>query len=242
MPRISLFAAVVLAAVVLAAASAASAQPLVPAALAPNTVTVAGEGLVSAPPDRAVVRLGVQTQAPTAAAALRQHEDDMARVLTRVRQFGIADRDISIEALQLGDFYGPQGPDGYQAYRIVAVTVDSLRIVPELIATVVESGANRLDGVFYTLRDAGRYRDLALDEAVAQARAKALRLAAATGARLGDVVAIQEQGVGLVQPFERHAGMGGAEAVEVDAEPGAYSTGSSQVRAAVVVQYVLVPE
>ena len=226
-----------LVAVLVLAASAASAQP-VPPALVPGTITVMGEGVVSAAPDRAVVRLGVQTQAPTAAEALRQHEGDMARVLTRVRQFGIADREINIEALQLGDFYGPQGPDGYQAYRVVAVTVDSLRIVPELIASVVEVGANRLDGVFYTLRESGRMRDRALDEAMNQARAKAERLAAAAGARLGDVVAIQEQGVGVVQPYERVMAVS-AEAATVEPEPGAYSAGSSQVRATVVVQYAL---
>ncbi len=218
-------------------ASTASAQ-WAPGGLTPNTITVTGEGIVSAPPDRAVVRLGVLTQGGTAAAALRQHEDDMARVLQEVRGFGIADRQISIEALNLGDFYGPNGPDGYQAFRIVAVTVDSLRIVPDLIASVVESGANRLDGVQYTLRDATPYQERALDRAMETARAKAERLATAAGRTLGAVAAIQEQGVGIVQPYERFASNAIA-VVSDEAEPGAYSAGSSQVRGAVVVQYVL---
>lgn len=218
-------------------ASAAHAQ-WAGVAMSPNTITVTGEGIVSAPPDRAVVRLGVLTQGPTAADALREHEDDMARVLQEVRSFGIADRQITIEALNLGEYYGPQGPDGYQAYRIVAVTVDSLRIVPDLIASVVESGANRLDGVMYTLRDASTYQERALDLAMEKARDKAARLATASGRALGPVVAVQEQGVGIVQPYERFA----AQAVsmeEVAPEPGAYSAGSSQVRGAVVVQFLL---
>ena len=93
--------------------------------------------------------------------------------------------------------------------------------------------------MFYTLRDGGRYRDRALDEAVAQARRKAERLAAAAGARLGAVVAVREQGVGVVQPYGRFDVMEEVEVAAVDPEPAAYSAGSSQVRAAVVVQYVL---
>ncbi|MDT0633302.1 SIMPL domain-containing protein [Rubrivirga litoralis] len=221
----------------LLAAAAASAQP----ALDDGAITVSGEGLVSAPPDRAVVRLGVVTEAPTAAEALRQHEDDVARVLARVRSFGIADRQIQIDALQLGQNYGPNGPDGYQATRVVSVTTDSLAAIPDLVASVVESGANRLDGIGYTLSEPGRYRDRALDEAVAQARAKAERLATAAGASLGEVVSIQEQGVGMVPPYRGGAMMDVAvAAVRVEAEPGAYSTGSSQVRAGVVVRYRLV--
>ncbi len=221
-------------------ASAANAQGA-GAELAPNTVTVTGEGIVSAPPDRAIVRLGILTRGETAAAALRDHEADMARVLREVRGFGIADRQISIEALNLGDYYGPEGPGGYQAYRIVAVTVDSLRIVPALIASVVESGANRLDGVQYAIRDATPYQNRALDLAMEKARAKAARLATASGRALGPVIAIQEQGVGLIQPYERVAVQNAAmdEMAAGAPEPGAYSTGSSQIRGAVVVRFLL---
>jgi len=219
-------------------ASAANSQ--VGVEMAPNTITVMGEGIVSAPPDRAVVRLGIMTQGRTAADALRDHEADMARVLQEVRSFGIADRQISIEALNLGDFYGPQGPDGYQAYRVVAVTVDTLRIVPDLIASVVESGANRLDGVMYTIRDATAYEARALDLAMEKAQSKAARLARAAGRTLGPVVAVQEQGVGLVQPYERFAVQSVAmEEAAVAPEPGAYSAGSSQVRGAIVVRFLL---
>ena len=223
----------------LLAVGAASAQP----ALDANTITVSGQGLVSAPPDRAVLQLGVQTVAPTAAEALREHEDDVARVLARVRSFGIADRQIQIQALQLGENYGQNGPDGYRAFRIVSVTTDSLAAVPEIVAGVVESGANQLNGIDYTLSEPGRYRDRALDEAVRQARSKAERLAAAAGMSLGGVVAIQEQGIGLVQPYRNGPMMDVAvEAVSLEAEPGAYSAGSSQVQASVVVQYRLVSE
>lgn len=206
-----------------------------------GTVTVVGSATVTAPPDRAVVRLGVQTRAASAAEALRQHEGDMARVLTQVRSFGIPDRQIVIEGLHLGENYGPEGPDGYVASRVVAVETDSLAAVPELVASVVEVGANRLDGLFYTLRESGPYQDRALDEAMARARTKAARLATAAGLQLGPVAAVLEQNAGFVQPYPR--GGGGYDQVVVEAasaEPAAYSTGATEVRASVVVRFELV--
>ena len=223
--------------VLLALVASASAQP------APQTVTVSGEGVVSVAPDQAVVRLGVVTRAQTAADALRQHEADVADVLMRVRSFGVADRQIEIAALQLGEDYGRDGPEGYRATRIVAVTLDSLGAVPDLVAAVVASGANRLDGIDYTVREPGPHRDQALDQAMDQARAKAERLARAAGARVGAVVWVQEEGVRVLQPIVPTAMReNAAPAAAPPPRPGAYSAGSSQVRAGVVVQYRLTVE
>lgn len=203
---------------------------------APNAITVTGEGRVAGTPDRAVVRLGVTTRAASAAEALRAHEADMARVLTRVRQFGIADRDIRIEALSLGEHYGPNGPEGYAATRIVSVTTDDLRLVPELVAAVVGEGANRLDGLVYAMRDERPAMLQALDLAVADARAKAERLAAASGVRLGRVVGVQEVPVGFGPPTPMYRA-----SADVEATPAAYSAGSTRVDAAVVVTFEIAP-
>ena len=225
------------------AASASAQTPLdMPERMPNQTITVSGQGVVSAPPDRAVVRLGVQTTAPTAAEALRQNEEDVARVLGRVRSFGIADRQIEVEALQLGEDYelrSEDGPQGYRAYRIVSVTIDSLNAVPDLIASVVEGGANRLDGLFYTLQSSARYRDRALDQAMTDARSKAERLAAAAGASLGAVLSVEERGAGVTPVSPGRMQLAASEVVELDANPGAYSAGSSTVRADVVVRYQL---
>ena len=222
------------------AAPAALAQP-VELDLEAGTLTVTGSATVTAPPDRAVIRLGVQTRASTAAEALREHEEDVAHVLRQVRSFGVPDRQISIDGLNLGENYGPNGLDGYQATRIVSVATDSLAVVPDLIASVVEVGANRLDGLFYTLDETGPVQDRALEEAMARARSKALLLATAAGYDLGPVLAVLERGGGYPQPFV--AG-GGSDAVRVEAaaaNPGAYSTGATEVTASVVVRFQLQP-
>ena len=209
--------------------------PLRPVPPVPNTVTVVGEGVVYAPPDRARLRFGVETEGATAEATFRAHEQEVAAVLTAVRRLGIPDRDIALEWVGLNDRRDEHGQaEGYVAVRMVTVTTDSLRLVPELVATVVDAGGDRLAGLDYYLEDDDLVEDAALEAAFDRAEAKARELAQAAGARLGPVVAMHEQGAQPPTPLVMRA-----EAYAVDATPGAYSTGQSEVRAAVVVTFAL---
>ena len=225
----------------LAAATMWAGTPSAQVALEAGTVTVSGAAVVTAAPDRAVIRVGVQTRAATASGALQEHEADMARVLGVVRSFGIADRAIAIEGLSLGENYGPNGPDGYVAARVVSVQVDSLRVVPELVAGVVEVGANRLEGLVYTLSETARLEDRALGLAMERARVKAEQVARTAGRTLGPVDAVLEQGAGLVDPYRRMGYGDVVESISTTATPAAYSAGSSQVRAALTVRFALLP-
>jgi uncharacterized protein YggE len=216
--------------------SPATAQPIrIEAGSVPRTVTVSGDAVVSAAPHRAIVRIGVQTEGQQADETLERHEEDVERVLTSIRRAGIADREIEITSLTLGERWVDGGRrDGYVASRVVAVTVDDLRRVPEIVATSVAQGANRLDGLFYTLRDADRYEDQALAEAYERARGKAQRIAEAAGMRVGRVVQVHEQGTTPPAPVPMPEMV-----MNMDARAGAYSAGSTEVRAVVVVTFAL---
>ena len=217
------------------AAAAATAQPM-PATPPPGVISVSGEGVVSVAPDRARIRVGVVTRAATAPDALRQHEQDVLRVLTRVRALGVADRQIQLESLSLGEDYDDGNRSGYRAQRTVTVTLDDLRLVPDLVAAVVSEGANQLQGIEYVASDTRTAEATALDRAVADARSKAERIASASGVALGRVVGVQESGAPQVGP----PGAFFARAQSSDAvapTPGAYSAGSNDVTARVSVQF-----
>ncbi len=224
-----------LAALAVAPAAKAQSQPAAPPM--PRTVTVTGDAVIEAAPDRAIVRIGVQTDGQTAQATLAQHEQDVQNVLTAVRRLGVADRQIEIETLSLGERWADGGRrDGFTANRVVAVTVDDLRLVPDLVATAVSEGANRLDGLVYTIQDPDRFEDQALEQAFARARVKAERLAAASGVRRGARVEVHEQGTTPVVPMPMYARVA---SMDVASTPGAYSAGTSEVRGNVVVTFSL---
>jgi hypothetical protein len=209
----------------------------------PRTITVAGDAVVPAPPDRALVTFGVETEGQEPRETLRRHEEEVQRVLTAVRRMRIADREIEVQSLSLGERYDhtPDGRPrrtGYVASRTVTITLDDLTRVPDLVSTVVQEGANRLYGLAYTLRDADRYEDEALREAYVRAREKADQFAAASGVTLGRIVAAQEQGTLAYPPVPMPmANVARMEAVMADGAGGAYSTGAQEVRAAVVVTF-----
>ena len=87
--------AVVLGLVVAAVAAVAVLQPGGAEAVDPppstDTVTVNGEGVVLAVPDRAEISAGVETRAPTARAALQANASAMADVLAALRSAGGTD-------------------------------------------------------------------------------------------------------------------------------------------------------
>lgn len=195
------------------------ADSAVAAAPAPARITVSGLGRTEARPDMATITLGVQTEAATAAAALRENSARLAAVLDRLRAAGIADRDLQTSGLNLGPVYDHR-PDrqaprisGYQAGNMLTVRVRDLSALGSILDLVVEDGANAFHGLSFALSDPQAALDAARTAAVRDARRKAEMLAEAAGVRLGAVIEISESsGHADPRPMMRMA----AEAVAMD--------------------------
>src|SRR3569623_1301312 len=86
------FAAVLL----LGAAPAALAQepPAADAAFRATTLSLSAYGEEKVVPDMASITLGVQTEAPTAQAAMAQNAERMSRIVAALKAQGLADKDI----------------------------------------------------------------------------------------------------------------------------------------------------
>ena len=204
-----------------------------------RSLVVDGAADLSVPPDQVVVAFSVQTEGRDAPAVFRQHEEEVGRVLTAVRRLGIPDRDIEITTVS----FSGVGRNA-SASRGIRVTTDSLRIVPDLIAVIVEAGASQIGGVTYGLKDPDAHADRALDRAVERAHAKAERMARATGARLGPVRAVRESGVVPPMPMYGNSESYGEVVVSQRSRGvgASYSAADQTVSARVVVEYDLVSE
>jgi hypothetical protein len=87
-----------------------------------DTVTVSGDGVVLAVPDRAEISAGVETRAPTAKAALQANAAAMADVLDALRAGG--GRDVTTQTVSLSTSFDDQGtPNGFVASNIASATV-----------------------------------------------------------------------------------------------------------------------
>jgi uncharacterized protein YggE len=181
---------------VTAAALVAVLQPSGAGAVDPpastDSLTVSGEGVVLAVPDRAQISAGVETRAQTAKAALQTNAAAMEDVLRALRAGGGSD--VTTETVSLSTSFDEQGtPNGFVASNVASATVAFAK-AGALIDAAVAAGANTVYGPSPSRSDVDALYREALAKAVADAAGRATVLAKAAGRELGRVTAISESG------------------------------------------------
>jgi uncharacterized protein len=169
-----------------------------------RTIVVTGEGSVEATPDRATVALSVIVQRPTARDAQQQSAATMARIIRALIAAGVPQNAIRTSTVSLypqrrNDSSGTGPIVGYQAANRVVVTVDDISRVGQVIDAGVGAGADGVDSLTWSLRDATAARTEALRLAVQSAQATAGAIASAAGAGAVRLVRI-EQTSAVVSP------------------------------------------
>jgi uncharacterized protein YggE len=164
-----------------------------------TTLRLSGQGEVHAAPDIAVINLGVETEAPTAAEALRQNRVQMTATIAALKAQGIAGKDIQTSNLNLNAQYvfhdgEPRKLTGYQASNAVTIVVRDLTHLGATVDAVVSAGANQVNGVTFSLSDPEHAENDARRAAVKAVEAKAALYAEATGYRIARLVSLSDTG------------------------------------------------
>lgn len=212
------------------------------------TLTVQGSAQVRVEPDRATVTLGVLTQEPTAAEAQAEANRIAGAILESLRQMGIPATAIRTSELQLSPVYSQQDPRAvrqeeprivaYRASNLVTVQLEDLTRIGPVIDAGLAAGANRLEGVGFSLEDDLPAREQALARAVSEARTKAGAMAEALGVRLVGVLDATEGGVSIDYPVPRFSRAKVAfEETAMDMAPTPVAPGQITVSAHVTLRY-----
>lgn len=228
----------------LAAAAFVSLPALASSDTAPTgTITMEGRGSVTVAPDMAVITTRVVTTSKTAPDALAQNSEKLAKVIEEVKAAGIEAKDIQTSGFAIYPRYeritdgSNRQPNitGYEVRNGIDINIRDLEKLGPLLTSVVESGANAVDGVRFQVSDPDEKLDEARKKAVAAARHKAEIFAAAAGAELGTILSITETGVHMPQPVMMRAEsmmMAKADAVPIEA-------GEETISASVTLQWTL---
>ncbi|MDA1334363.1 MAG: SIMPL domain-containing protein [Bacteroidetes bacterium] len=215
-----------------------------PVAAQNASITVSAQGVITTEPDMATVRFSVVTTGDSPTQAQDDNAEASASAMNAIRSLGIEESDLEMANLQLVPRreYDPERriylEKGFEATRRVEVQVRDLDQLPELMSQLVDSGANRIDGVQYGLDDRDDVELEALALAVRRAREKATVMAGALDERLGAVWQIAEQGISVPQPMLRMDAMEMA-SMSKDANPDAFAAGEIEVSASVTVVFLL---
>lgn len=160
-----------------------------------RTIEVNGEAIKYKVPDMATITLGVQTNDKTAADAEAENSAIMSVIFTKLEELGIEKSDI-----QTSNFYVYQNynfdDDGnrtnvfYNVTNTVTVVVRDLDMLGDVISTVLENGANDVQGIAYGLSNKEEVYSEVLEQAIKNGLSRAEVMAGAVDATLGEVISI----------------------------------------------------
>ena len=163
-----------------------------------RTIRVSGVGEVRVEPDLATAQFAVETTGATAQAAGQENAQVMDRVIRALTSAGVRREDIQTSGYSLYPEYiqEPRGNGqmevprirGYRASNQVSVRTAEIEQVGRLIDIGLEAGANRLNGVYFEVRDSQAAQADALEQAIGNARGAAETMARALGVTLGPVL------------------------------------------------------
>src|ERR1041385_8365620 len=176
-------------------------------------VMVAGDSIVQAQPDTAIVTVSVVTQNRQALAAQQENAaktDAVVRALKAAAGNGaeVKTSGYSVQPQRVYKEGQPPAITGYEARNSVTVTIGDLTKVGSVIDAAAQAGANDVAGIAFTLRQDRPARDRALSEATREAVSKDQVIAQALGGRVVRIVEVQEEGFQQRPPVPYQAEFG----------------------------------
>ena len=163
-------------------------------------IWVSGRGVVTVTPDIAILRLGVEVQAASVAAAQSQAAEAMDRVMTALIDNGVAEKDIQTQYFSIRQVTKWDRDDeeevvvGYRVTNKVKAKIRDIDKAGTVIDAVAAAGGDytRIDSIDFSVDDPSAYYEEAREKAMADAKAKAEQLAELADAELGKATYISE--------------------------------------------------
>lgn len=214
-----------------------------------STLTVTSMGHVALAPDTVFVTLGMETAGKSLAEAEQQNRAVMQKVTDRLRELQIDKERIQTASFTVSPQYKPPPkpqsdtppvpPEiiGYIVSNSVRVEVRKLELVGSVIDHSLAAGANRFQGLHWSLRDEQQAKLAALKQAAAKAREKAAALSDSLNVKLIRLVSANEQGR-VVRPLAQQRAM---MAMESRGDDTPFFAGELKVEATVTLVYEVGP-
>lgn len=159
-----------------------------------KVIKVTGEGIVWTAPDRAKITLAVVTEDKNARQAQADNAQKTNKLISALKAAGIDDQDIKTSNYRLQPKYSyeeKRGPQltGYTVVNEVVVTVRQIDRIGQILDLAVQNGANEIRDIrYYAEENVYGLKVKALQQALADAQAKAEVIAGFLGTKLTGVI------------------------------------------------------
>jgi uncharacterized protein YggE len=161
----------------------------------PPSVKAEGTGVVAIIPDRALLAVSVETQAPEATDAAEQHAAKVAAIRDSLRPGRFSPDTVQMTDYAVSPVRGfVDGVWDNVAYRVrssLLVPLDRPEMLGAAVGLVLKARGTRVTGARFESDSLPSARRRAVAEAVAQAQSTATATAVAAGGRLGSVIRLE---------------------------------------------------
>lgn len=202
------------------------------------TVTVSGEAVMAAVPDKALISLTVQGQPAKKRREAEENQSRLAKGLVdALKAAGVADRDIKSQYYQLQDYYEQQKDGKNERKGYFVVQQFQVRVSRERASAVLDQVPDfaNVGGVQFYVSNTRALQDEATNSAIDDAKQRAKTRAERLGITLGPILAYQEGQLGRPQP-QMKTMAGGMSAMADEAAP-ELPAGEDEIHASVTITY-----
>ncbi|MBI4427002.1 MAG: SIMPL domain-containing protein [Candidatus Magasanikbacteria bacterium] len=186
-------------------------------------ITVEADGKVTAKPDIAVTTMGMKVKAKTVLEAQQRNTEVMNKLITKLKELGIAGDDIKTVNYNVYPEYdykdGSNVLIGYSVDQNVTVKIRDLSKADRVLALAGELGLSEVGGLSFTIDDNDVYLAQARQKALEKVAEKARALSQMLGVRVTGVVSYSEyeaDGKGVYYKAMDEYGTGGAAAPTIE--------------------------
>lgn len=179
-----------------------------------GTIVVTGEGEVTAEPDLAEVRLGVEATETSADAAQATVSQQIEKVKAALIDQGVGEDTIETARFHVNPYRMGEGDEQqFRAQHVLSFEYSDIEGVGDVLDAASKAGANMIEPVRFSLEDPTELEHKALQQAIEKTKAKADTMAETAGKSKGDVLQLSEQGANIDFPvqFAAEAAMDQAE-------------------------------
>ncbi|MGI9090919.1 MAG: SIMPL domain-containing protein [Gemmatimonadaceae bacterium] len=171
----------------------------------PPSISGSATSNVKFTPDRATVRISVQTRATSAATAASQNATKQNAVLSALRSLGLPNAQLSTTDYSVSPEYRYEQNKspaliGYTVTNTILADVRDLKILGRVLDAALSNGANMVSSLDFYASNTDTARREAINAAVQKARAEADVAARAAGGALGTLISLNIDGGSPIPP------------------------------------------
>jgi uncharacterized protein YggE len=196
-----------------------------------DTITISGQGTMTAKPDIARVEIGVVSEGEDVPSTQERNTEQANAIIAALNEFGISDEDVQTSNYQIFPQYdyedGKQTLRGYRVTQSLSVKIRDLTRIGDVLSKAGELGSNEIHGISFDIDDPSALESQAREKAIEDARDKAEALAKFLDLKIVRIVSFYEEGDNvppspLYRAYTEDAAAMGAGAASPDVKPGSF--------------------